>query len=357
MITLSKERINLIGEVIEEGKVQLRQQRIESPDEGNILIRIKAAAICGGDIKLFQNKHPFVPLPAALGHEIAGEVIEVGPKVNKIKQGDRVVVEPIINCEKCSECLRGNYHLCEKLNFLYRVGAAGMALYVEVAEKWAHRLPDNISFEEGALIEPLAVALHAWKKSNVKLGETVCVFGCGPIGLLIIQLARANGCSRIIAVDIQYNRLDLANKLGATDLVSPVNGDVIEQVMSITSEKGVEVCFEAVGSSITLEQSIKVLCKNGRLTIVGLFPQSEITIPVNTIVQRELTVSGSQAYCWDFEDAILLAQTGKVDLKQLISHTLDLSELQQALSIATDSSAKAVKVICIPKNESEENYG
>lgn len=345
-MTTSK-RINSIAYAVKEGLIEFRDEEVQPLDDNSVLIEIKASALCGGDIKLFYDKHPFVALPAALGHEMAGAVVEKGKGVKDLAIGNKVVVEPIVTCDKCPQCGNGSYHLCEKVSFLYRQGAGGIAKYLSVPAKWVHLLPEELTYEEGALVEPLAVALHSWKKADIRLGESVCIIGCGPIGLLLIQLAYANGCNKIIAVDRREYRLELAKELGATNTVLPGDGDTVEQVIAATGDRGVNVAFEAAGSPESLSQCLNLLNKNGRLIIVGLFSQPQVEVPVNLIVKKEITVKGSQAYCWDFQDAIQLLVSNKINLRKLISHRFKISDVEEALRVASTKEEKPIKVVLL----------
>ncbi|MFC1923216.1 MFS transporter, partial [Chloroflexota bacterium] len=153
----------------------------------------KAVSICGSDLDIFKGAHPAAPLPVPAGHEIAGEVQKVGNSVNKLKPGDRVAIEPVIVCEQCYFCQRGEYSLCENISFQYRKGQGGFTPLFIAPEKWAHPLPPNISYAEGALVEPLSVALHAIKKSNLGIGDNSAIFGAGAIGLLLLMLVKSTG--------------------------------------------------------------------------------------------------------------------------------------------------------------------
>ena len=156
----------------------------------DVLLRVKTCSICGGDIHLYKGKHPLATLPMAIGHEIAGEVIQAGQAVSKVSVGDRVAVEPVIICGHCHFCRRGEYHLCQNIKYQYSAGQGGFTPYFVVSENWVHRLPDFVSYEEGSLLEPLAVAVHAARKPKSSVGHTAAIFGAGGIGLFLLQALR-----------------------------------------------------------------------------------------------------------------------------------------------------------------------
>ena len=177
-----------------------------------------------------------------------------------------------------------------------------MADYFMADERWVYKLPEDLSFEAGALIEPLAVAVHAVKRAGIGLGDTVAVIGAGPIGLLVIAACRASGATDIIAADVTQARLGRASIMGATRTVDSRKGSIVEAALSASGGRGVAKSFECAGSEQTFEQAMRCLCKGGVATVVGIFEQPVIKVPVTLFVSQEITVQGAQGYCWDFED-------------------------------------------------------
>jgi 2-desacetyl-2-hydroxyethyl bacteriochlorophyllide A dehydrogenase len=332
--------------VTEPGKIEFRERTLPPFGPRDVLIKVRASCICGGDLHLYRGKHPLAPLPMAIGHEISGEVIDRGRDVSKISLGDRVAVEPVITCGACPFCLRGEYHLCLNIGYQYSSGQGGFAPYFIALENWVHRLPDAISYEEGALLEPLAVAVHATRKASIELGQSAAIFGAGGIGLFLLQTAMAAGCGKTFIVDLLEHRLRTAQSLGAHRAIDASRGDPLEEIFSETEGLGVDRSFEAVGLEKTLQQSAQCLKKGGISVLIGLFEDPrDVHFPVNLFVQREIQIRGSRGYCWDFQRAIELVKTGKVDLKPLISHRLPLSELPRAFEILSDPMGKANKVV------------
>jgi len=327
------------------GKVEFREKKLTKLSPRDVLIRVKTAAICGSDLHIFKGRHPSAPLPVAIGHELAGEVLATGKKASKVKEGDRVVVEPVIVCGNCHFCRRGQYHLCMDISFQYRKGQGAFSPYFIASEDWVHRLPPTVSFEDGALVEPLSVAIHAVKKGSLQLGHSVAVFGAGAVGLLILVLSRLSGAGEIFVVDVQRHRLKRARELGASGTFDNLKEDAVQEILEKTSRLGVDRSFEAVGLEGTLIQALKVLRKGGVSILAGLFENPEATLPANMFVQKEIALMGTQGYCWDFQTALKIIESGKISLKKIITHVLPLRSLQEAFELLTDPKAGAVKIV------------
>jgi 2-desacetyl-2-hydroxyethyl bacteriochlorophyllide A dehydrogenase len=327
------------------GQIDFIEKELAPLGDNELLIKIKAAAICGSDLHLYKGLHPSVSLPAAVGHEASGEIIDIGKSVTKHKIGDRVTIEPVIACGRCEFCLRGAYHLCAEISFQYRIGQGAFTPYFVVNENRAFRLPDNLSYEEGALIEPMSVALHAVKKSGIRLGHSSAVFGAGAIGILVSMLSRqASGIGSFIC-DIHAYRLEKALTLGAQVAINSREQDPVEKILEATKGMGVDKSFEAVGLELTLSQSLHVLKHGANATLLGIFEQLENKIPIHLFVQREISLYGSQGYSWDFQDAIKMLETGTINLKPLITHTLPLKDLKQGFDILLSPQNESIKVV------------
>lgn len=327
-------------------QIEFVPRTLPSLGEKDVLIRVKACSICGGDLHLYKGKHPLAALPAAIGHELAGEVIAKGSSVTKIYIGDRVSIEPVLTCGSCFFCLRGEYHLCQNIAYQYSAGQGGFAPYFVAPEKWVHRLPDSISYEEGALLEPLSVAVHAARKAEISLGQSVAIFGAGGIGLFLLQVIRAAGAAPIFMIDIQERRLQTARELGANFIINSLKENPGERILSATASLGVDRSFEAVGLEKTLRESAECLKKGGICVLIGLFEEfRNVNFPVNLFVQKEIEMRGSRGYCWDFQTALNLVKEGSVKLAPLISHFFPLSDLPKAFEMLRQPIHKANKVI------------
>lgn len=331
--------------VVAPGMVEFRDKELPTLGEHEVLIGVRAAAICGSDLHIFKGKHPSAPLPVSVGHEIAGDILEVGPSVSKLQVGDRVTVEPVVACGHCDFCRHGHYHLCQKISFQYRLGQGGFAPYFVVSEEHAFCLPAHLSYEEGALVEPLAVALHAVKKSGLGLGESCAILGAGAIGLLILMLSRLVSAGPAYVVDVQDFRLEKALALGATQAIHGRRSDAVKVIGELTHEIGVDRSFEAVGAETTLVQALQVLKKGGRATLLGIFEDPQACLPVNLFVQREISLAGSQGYNWDFQSGLALLEQQALELKPLISHCMPLKDLQQGFELLASPGNQAIKVV------------
>lgn len=327
------------------GVIEFQDRLLPAPGPDDVQIRVKAVSICGSDLHLFKGAHPAAPLPVPAGHEIAGEVETVGGNVRKVKPGDRVAIEPVVVCGACYFCLRGEYSLCETISFQYRQGQGGFTPQFIAHEKWVHLLPDNISYDEGALVEPLSVALHAVKKSHLTVGESSAIFGAGAIGLLLLMLIKTTGGGDVFIVDVQNHRLQKALEFGAAAAFNNLEVNSVEQIIQRTNGLGVERAFEAVGINLTAVQALQSLKKGGVAVLLGIFEKPEISLPANLFVQKEISLTGSQGYCWDFQGALKLLDDQRINLKPLITHKVPLSRVQDAFDLVMDPKQEAIKVV------------
>lgn len=327
------------------GKIEFVERRLPALKDDEVLIEVKAAAICGSDLHIYKGAHPAVSLPVTVGHELAGEVVEMGETVTGVKLGDRVSVEPVVVCGMCYFCRRGAYHLCEQISFQYRQGQGGFTTHFIAHESWVHILPEGLSYEEGALIEPLSVAVHAVKKSGLAMGHRAAIFGDGPIGLLLLMLANLSGAEKIFLVGARASRLEKGLQLGAHLAINNLEADAVSVIFDHTARLGVERTFEAVGIESTLIQCLRVLRKGGIATLVGLFEQAQVKVPANLFVQREIRLTGSQGYNWDFQTALELVAQKRLNLSSLITHVLPMSSLAEGFDLFADSDSGAIKVV------------
>lgn len=331
--------------VAEPGRIEFREMTLREPEVDEVMIRVRAAAICGSDLHLFKGKHPSVTLPSAVGHEFAGEVVRCGQGVTKFSEGDRVTVEPVIACGSCTFCQRGDYHLCANISFQYRKGQGAFTEYFYAPERRTYLLPDSLTYEEGALIEPLSVALHAVKKSGIHIGQSSAVIGAGAIGLLVTCLVRNITGVKPFVADINDFRVQKAIDLGARGIFVGRGESLRTTINEQTEGLGVDHVFEAVGSETTITQALEVIKKGGKGTLLGIFEEPMPRIPINLFVQREISLAGSQGYAWDFEDSIKLAAEGQVRLSELITTRLPLMQLQQGFDLLTRPGNDHIKVM------------
>ena len=335
---------NTIGAVTAPFTVEFSARPTPLPGSGEAILRVDTSAICGSDLHIFRDKHPAVRLPATIGHELSGEVVHLGENTKDFALGDRVTLEPVIACGQCAACQRGLYGYCENISFSYREGDGAMADFIKVKTRFLHKLPDAMTYEAGALIEPLAVATHAVRRAGIGLGESVVIIGAGAIGILVAAVCKASGADTIVVTDRSDFRLEMARRFGATHTVNVIREDPLEVVSRLSSGAGFDKSFECVGHQSTFHQAMFALKRNGQMTQVGIFEEPNITINASRFVTHEIRIVGAQGYCWDFPAALSLA--GKIPLESLVTHSFSLSELQTALETAMD--ANVVKVIVKP---------
>lgn len=341
-----EKRINRVGEVYEPFKVRFLEREIGELGPDEVLVKVRASAICGSDLHIARGLHPSAPLPVTIGHEFSGDIVSVGEEVAETRCGQRVTVEPCIVCGKCDACRRGDYGYCENISFTYRNGDGAMADYVIVKEPYVYGLPEYLSYETGALIEPLSVATHAVRRAQVGLGESVLIIGAGAIGMMVAAMCRRSGASRVIIADISDSRLSLARQVGATETVNSGTTELTEAVLGLTGGRGVDKSFECVGRESCFLQAILTLRRNGLATQVGIFEKPMVTFPAGRLITHEIRIQGAQGYCWDFPVAIAAARD--LPMEKFITHTFPLEQLKEALDTALDSAAGSIKVIVKP---------
>jgi len=314
----------------EYGRFSYEDVDMPKPGKDDVLIRVKACAICGSDVHGMDGSTGRRIPPIVMGHETSGVIESVGENVTKFKPGDRVTVDSTIYCGECGYCLRGEFNLCDNRKVLgvscsdYRLNGA-FAEYIAVPQRIVYRLPDNVSFEQATVIEPLAIALHAVKRSGASLNNTAVVVGAGMIGLLIIQLLKTAGCSRIIAVDKAREKLVMAEKFGADVCLLSDTVNLYEKILAATSDKGADIAFEVVGIEETLLVALNSLRKGGSITLVGNLKQM-VSFPLQAAVTRQISLFGSCASAGEYPDCLELISSGKVDIDSFISAVAPLSE-------------------------------
>lgn len=283
-----------------------------------------------GSIGQFIVKDPMV-----LGHESAGVITQVGAAVTTLKVGDRVAMEPGVPCRRCEPCKAGKYNLCENMAFAATPPYDGtLAKYYDLPEDFCYKLPETLSLQEGALMEPLSVAVHIVRQARVAPGQSVVVFGAGPVGLLCCAVATAFGASKVIAVDIQQSRLDFAKEYATTSTFMPSKVAATENAERLRQENGLgagaDVAIDASGAEPSVHTGIHVL-RNGGTYVQGGMGRSEIQFPIMAACAKELTLRGSFRYgSGDYKLAVELASTGKVDVKKLITGTVKFEEAENA---------------------------
>lgn len=294
-----------------------------------VLIRVAACGICGSDVHGYDGSSGRRIPPVVMGHEAAGTIAAFGSGVRGFAPGDRVTFDSTIYCGACPNCVRGDINLCDHRQVLgvscteYR-RAGAFAEYVAVPARIVHRLPESISFPEAAMLEAVAVALHAVSLGNLPPGGTALVLGAGTIGLLVVQALRVAGATEVIVADIDATRLNLAKQLGATQVVR-AEADLVSRMMEFTGGSGVDVSVEAVGRNETVNCAIDSVRKGGTVVLVGNI-SPEVTLPLQKVVTRQIRVQGSCASAGEYPRAIELMAKGAIRVKPMITAVAPLDE-------------------------------
>jgi (R,R)-butanediol dehydrogenase / meso-butanediol dehydrogenase / diacetyl reductase len=316
------------------GKKDLRLDEVNEPvcEEGQAIIKVSFCGICGSDLTIYEGKHVRAKPPLILGHEFSGVIAErKGSRLPDLKAGDRVIVEPTFSCEECDLCRSGSPHICLKKG-LWGVDAdGGFARFVKVSLKRIYKLPEAVSLEEGALVEPLAVALRGVAISRLAVGETAVVLGGGPIGLLTAQVARAAGAVNVIVVEPVSFRKEMAEKMGFP--VLDPDAATREGVLRITGGKEIDVVFDAAGAAPAALLGTQLVRRTGRIVIIAVYKEL-VPYDLITLGYGEIQVFGSCIYTSsDFSRAIALVEKRRVDLAPLITHKFPLEQGLEAFKI------------------------
>ncbi|MBR2571657.1 MAG: NAD(P)-dependent alcohol dehydrogenase [Clostridia bacterium] len=314
------------------------------PDD--VMIKVQSVGVCGsdlhyyrtGEIGSFKVKFPFI-----LGHEAAGVVCETGANVKNLKAGDRVCMEPGIPCMKCEECLTGHYNLCRDVRFWATPPYDGvLSEYVSHPAAFTFKIPDNMSFTEGALVEPLAIGLHACNMGGVKLGQTVAIVGAGCIGLVTLMAAKAYGATRIVVGDMLDKRLAKARELGAVT-VNTAEEDFADKVMELTGGRGADVAIDCAGFTPTVDACLRCAKPAGMVVIVGLGAAKVDGFNTDMMSTKELTVKSIFRYRNLYPTAINAIADGRIDVKSIVSHRFAFDDTIEAFATCTKDIRNVVK--------------
>jgi 2-desacetyl-2-hydroxyethyl bacteriochlorophyllide A dehydrogenase len=337
--------------LIQPGK-PLEMQEIDMPaiGHGDVLVRVKAAGICHSDAHYRAGASPVSPLPMTLGHEVAGVVERAGAGVTQLQAGDRVCLHYMVTCGHCAYCDQGHEQFCATGSMIGKYRNGGYAEYISIPARSAFVLPDEIPFEQGAILMcSSATSFHALHKARLKPGETVAVFGAGGLGMSALQLAQALGALRVFAVDIKPGKLEMARALGAI----PINAaevDPVEEIRRQTGGKGVDVAMELIGLPLTMKQSVQALGVMGRAVLAGITPRSFDVAPYTELIGKEAEVIGvSDHLAQEIPLLLEYARRGRLDLSRAVTQTvpLDAGAINDVLD-RLDKFSDAVRVVITP---------
>ncbi|MDE2768210.1 MAG: NAD(P)-dependent alcohol dehydrogenase [Chloroflexota bacterium] len=332
-----------------ESALQVRTHDVPLPDPGpgEVLIRIRSVGVCASDVHYYEHGRIgryVVREPLILGHEPAGEVVALGSGVDSLAEGDRVSIEPGVPCRACVHCRTGHYNLCDDVVFMATPPVHGAFVeFVAHPADFAYRIPDHVSYDEAALIEPLSVGHFAARRGQARLGDRAAILGAGPIGLMTLLALQSQGIHDVTLVDVEPFRLDKALELGAADAIDASAEDVGQ-----TRAARFDLVFETAGNSTTLTQTTRIARRGGRVVLVGMTDADLTPIDTNELVDKALDIAGVFRYANTWPLAVDLLSRGAVDLKPLITGHYPLEAAGQALESARTRKDANIKVMVTP---------
>ncbi|QCC49082.1 NAD(P)-dependent alcohol dehydrogenase [Halobellus limi] len=326
--------------LVEPTEFELQDRERPTPGPDDVLVAIRDVGICGSDIHYYEHGRIgdyVVEEPLVLGHESAGEVVEVGENVSGLEAGDRVALEPGVPCRRCGHCKRGEYHLCESVEFMATPPHDGaFAEYVSWPADFAYRLPETVSTVEGALCEPLSVGLHAAQRGNVGTGDTVLVTGAGPIGLTVAEAVRAAGATDVLITDVVPEKLAFARERGVDRAIDVRETDLATAVDEYTDGVGADVVVEASGAEPSIRSTLEGVRRGGTVVLVGLSEEAEVPFDVLEVIDNEIDVHGSFRYANTYPAAIDLLADGVVDVEGMVDFRSSLEDVDDAFDRAME---------------------
>jgi L-iditol 2-dehydrogenase len=329
------------------GSMPLEDRPDPHPGPTEAVVAIRASGICGSDVHGFGGATGRRRIGVVMGHEAAGDVIEIGVEVTSVRSGDRVVLRSILACGSCDRCRHGQPNICLARQGMGMHFDGAYAERIVVPASLLVALPDPLSYEEGTIVEPLAVAMHAVNITPFALMDVVVIVGAGPIGLLTLLAARQRGAGTIIVTDRDPHRLDIARLIGADEAIDVGRTDPIAAVEAATDSRGADAVFEAAGIAATVAQSIAVARPGGHVTWIGN-SAPEVELPMQQLVTRELTVRGAYGFVDEFEQAADALAAGRIDAPRLIERVAPLEDGEDIFRQLAAGTLAAVKVVLAP---------
>lgn len=333
----------------EPGKLSIVKRDIPKIKDDEVLVKIQHVGLCGSDLHYYENGRIgdfIVKKPIVLGHEAAGEVIEVGKDVKTLEKGNLVALEPGITCGKCDFCKSGKYNLCADVEFLATPPYDGAFVeYIAYPEDMCFKLPQGMDTVEGALIEPLAVGFHAANQANAQIGESAVVLGAGCIGLVTLMSLLARGVKEVYIVDLINLRLEKAEEIGAKKVLNAKDVNIIDEIMKLTNNQGVDIVIETAGSKVATQQTVDLVKRGGRIVLVGLAANPVIDYDFGKLQAKEALINTVFRYRNIYPAAIKAVSDKTIDLKQIVSDTFGLSEIKKAFDYNIQNKSATVKIV------------
>ena len=327
------------------GVIEFRETPRPIAAEGQVLVRIMRIGICGSDIHVYHGKHPFTRYPVTQGHEVSGRIEAVGSGVEGLSVGQKVTIEPQVCCGHCYPCTHGKYNLCEELKVMgfQTTGTASEYFAVDAAK--VTPLPETMSYDEGAMIEPLAVTVHAAKRFPELKGARVAILGCGPIGILLMQSCKALGAASVLVTDVSDYRLSVARSVGADYAVNTGETDMEQALRDAFGSDKADVIYDCAVSDITMGQAIRCARKGSTIVLVAVFSKMA-SVDLAVLNDHELELNTSMMYRHeDYVDAIRLVSEGKVQLRPLMSRHFAFRDYLEAYQYIDENREMTMKVI------------
>lgn len=332
-----------------DGQIGVEEVPFPKVPKGWALIEVSHVGICGTDLSILHGYHPRARAPLIMGHELSGRIIDPGAGAPGLEPGSKVVVEPLMTCGTCPACLSGNAHVCSTLRLFGIDHPGGMAQFMAAPTHRIYQVPENLPLDEAAVIEPLAVAVHAVRISDFRAGDSAIVLGAGPVGLLTALVLQGAGASRVLVTEANPYRTELARRLGFT--VIDASDRPVEQLLSLTGGYGADLVFDAAGHPSVAAQVVPVCRVSGQIMLVGIY-KKPTPLDLQGIAFKELRLKGSRVYTpLDFRIACDLAANSRIPLKPLISHILPLQEVAAGFDILSHG-GEALKVMFRISNRS-----
>ena len=329
----------------EPAKIIFREIEIPEPGEGEVLVKIKRIGICGSDIHVYYGEHSGTGYPVTQGHEVSGQVAKVGPGVTDLTVGQKVTIEPQVVCGKCYPCRHGKYNLCEELKVMGFQTTGTASEYFCVSRQKITPLPDEMSYNDGAMIEPLAVTVHAARHFDELEGAKVAILGCGPIGILLAQTCKALGAAQVMVTDVSEYRLELARRCGADFAVNTKENDFGEALVEHFGPDKADVIYDCAGNNITMGQAIRCARKGSKIILVAVFA-GMATVDLFTLNDHELDLDTTMMYRHeDYVEAIRLVQEGKIHLAPLQSKHFAFEDYVKAYQYIEANRETTMKVL------------
>lgn len=332
-----------VAKLTEIKKIEItNENQIDNYNANEVIVKVKACGLCGTDLHIFSHGRADVALPRIMGHELSGEIVEIGKEVTNVKVGDRVALDPVVSCGECYVCKKGHENVCSNVKCFGVQMDGGFRDYIKVDAKRLYKFPDNMSWEEASLIETYSIAANIIDKARVVAGELVVIFGAGPIGLSLTQALKGMG-AKVIVTDIIDSRLQTAKDFGADKVINTANED-LEAGIDSFDINGANVIIDAVGSSKLFALSVELAKPTSRIVVIGFDANSADIKPVD-ITKKELEIVGSRMNCNKFPKVIDWYNEGFINPKQMISAVYNFEDIQKAFDDVTGNPKDFIKVV------------